>query len=198
MWKSYKKEKGSVLLVTRKRTLSDETKISGTDKTLIDFWNWGFSDLLSNSLRGIFAEFLVGSALDCLNQSRIEWDAYDLIYRGIKIEVKSAAYVQSWHTDTFSKISFNIGAKREYSYTTRKYSTEIRRHADVYIFCLLKEKDIDTIGPLDINQWEFYIVLTKVLDQRYPSQKTISLSSLSKIAKPLKYVEIKQRIDEIT
>ncbi|WHY59903.1 hypothetical protein [Cytobacillus firmus] len=184
--------------MTRKRTLSDETKISGTDKTLIDFWNWGFSDLLSNSLRGIFAEFLVGSALDCLNQSRIEWDAYDLIYRGIKIEVKSAAYVQSWHTDTFSKISFNIGAKREYSYTTRKYSTEIRRHADVYIFCLLKEKDIDTIGPLDINQWEFYIVLTKVLDQRYPSQKTISLSSLSKIAKPLKYVEIKQRIDEIT
>ncbi|MEK3854076.1 hypothetical protein [Cytobacillus sp. FSL H8-0458] len=79
--------------MSRKRTLSDETKISGTDKTLIDFWNWGFSDLLSNSLRRVFAEFLVGSALDSLNQSRIELDAYDLIYRGKKIEVKSAAYV---------------------------------------------------------------------------------------------------------
>ncbi|MEH6989358.1 hypothetical protein [Cytobacillus firmus] len=180
----------------RKRTISDETNISGTDKTLIDFWNWGFSDLLSNSLRGIFAEFLVGSALDCLNQSRIEWDAYDLIYRAKKIEVKSAAYVQSWHTDTFSKIGFSIGAKREYSYTTRKYSTEIRRHADIYIFCLLKEKDIDTLDPLNVSHWEFYIVLTKILDERFPTQKTISLSSLSKIAKPVRYGEIKPKIDE--
>ncbi|MBG9451753.1 hypothetical protein ABE67_18910 [Cytobacillus firmus] len=185
------------MLVSRKRTLSDETKICGTDKTLIDFWNWGFSDLLSNSLRGVFAEFLVGSALDCLNQKRIEWDAYDLIYRGKKIEVKSAAYVQSWHTDTFSKISFNIGAKREYSYTTRKYSTEIRRHADVYIFCLLKEQDIDTLDPLNVSHWEFYIVLTKILDERFPSQKTISLSSLSKIAKPVRYGEIKPKIEGI-
>lgn len=179
--------------MSRKRTLSDETKISGTDKTLIDFWNWGFSDLLSNSLRGIFAEFLVGSALDCLNQSRIEWDAYDLVYRGKKIEVKSAAYVQSWHTDTFSKIGFSIGAKREYSYTTRKYSTEVKRHADIYIFCLLKEKDVDTLDPLNVSHWEFYIVLTKILDERFATQKTISLSSLSKIAKPVRYGEIKTR-----
>lgn len=186
-----------MILVSRKRTLSDETKICGTDKTLIDFWSWGFSDLLSNSLRGIFAEFLVGSALDCLNQSRIEWDAYDLIYRGKKIEVKSAAYVQTWHTDTFSKIGFNIGAKREYSYTTRKYSTEIKRHADVYIFCLLKEQDIDTLDPLNVSHWEFYIVLTEILDERFPAQKTISLSALSKIAKPVRYDEIKPKIDGI-
>lgn len=190
-------KKGSVLQVSRKRTLSDETNISGTDKTLIDFWNWGFSDLLSNSLRGIFAEFLVGNALDCLNQSRIEWDAYDLIYRGKKVEVKSAAYVQSWHTDTFSKISFNIGTKREYSYTTRKYSTEIKRHADIYIFCLLKQKDIDTLDPLNVSHWEFFIVLTKTLNERFPNQKTISLSSLSKIAKPVRYGEIKTKIDEV-
>ncbi|MED1908632.1 hypothetical protein [Cytobacillus firmus] len=180
-----------------RRPLSDETKISGTDKTLIDFWNWGFSDLLSNSLRGVLAEFLVGSALDCLNQSRIEWDAYDLIYREKKIEVKSAAYIQSWHTGTFSKISFNIGAKREYSYTNMKYSTEIRRHADVYIFCLLKEQDIDTLDPLNVSHWEFYIVLTEILDERFPAQKTISLSALSKIAKPVRYGEIKPKIDEI-
>lgn len=179
-----------------RRTLSDETKISGTDKTLIDFWNWGFSDLLSNSLRGIFAEFLVGNALDCLNQPRIEWDAFDLIYRGKKIEVKSAAYVHSWHTDTFSKIGFNIGAKREYSYTTRKYSTEINRHADVYVFCLLKEKDLETLDPLNVSHWEFYIVMTKILDERFPSQKTISLSALSKIAKPDRYDELKLKVDE--
>ncbi|MFE4523762.1 hypothetical protein ACFRCQ_16880 [Cytobacillus firmus] len=181
----------------RNRILSDETKISGTDKTLIDFWNWGFSDLLSNSLRGIFAEFLVGSALDCLNQSRIEWDAYDLVYREKKIEVKSAAYVQSWHTDTFSKINFSIGEKREYSYTTRKYSTEIKRQADIYIFCLLKEKDTDTLEPLNVSHWEFYIVSTKILDERFPSQKTISLSSLSKIAMPVRYGEIKTKMDGI-
>lgn len=193
-----KNEKGRGLIMNRKRKITEDTEISGTDKTIIDFWNWGFSDLLSNSLRGIFAEFLVGSALDCLNESRVEWDTYDLVYRGKKIEVKSAAYVQSWHTDTFSKISFNIGVKREYSYTTRKYSTEMKRHADLYVFSLLKEKDVDTLDPLDMSHWEFYIVLTKELDEWFPSQKSISLSSLSKIAKPVNYAEIKLKIDGIT
>jgi hypothetical protein len=27
---------------------------------------------------------------------RVEWDPFDLLYEGAKIEIKSAAYVQRW------------------------------------------------------------------------------------------------------
>lgn len=61
----------------------------------------------------------------------------------------------------------------------------------------MKEQDIDTLDPLNVSHWEFYIVPTTILDERFPTQKTISLSSLSKIAKPVRYCEIKPKIDEI-
>ena len=32
-------------------------------QTLLDYWRWSGSDLVSNAQRGILAEFLVGSAL---------------------------------------------------------------------------------------------------------------------------------------
>ncbi|MDM5312633.1 hypothetical protein [Peribacillus frigoritolerans] len=77
------------------KPLKSETPILGTDQTILDFWQWGFSKILTNNLRGIFAEFLIGTALGCLNQLRVEWDAYDLVYKGMKIEVKSSAYIQA-------------------------------------------------------------------------------------------------------
>lgn len=41
----------------------------------------------------------------------IEWDAVDIIYKGIKIEVKSSGYLQSWNYDKLSKIRFDISKK---------------------------------------------------------------------------------------
>ncbi len=64
----------------------------------------GVSDLLSNRNRSIFAEFLVGAALGVLDKPRVEWDAFDLIYQGKKIEVKSSAYLQSWQQNSPSRI----------------------------------------------------------------------------------------------
>ena len=77
--------------------------------SVLDFWQWVASDLLDNALRGKLAEFLVGQALNCLEGKRKEWDAFDLVTAaGVKIEVKSAAYVQSWRQSAPSKISFRI------------------------------------------------------------------------------------------
>ncbi len=67
-----------------------------TDYKLLDFWRWSVSDIMSNATCGRFAEFVVGTAIG-LNPENIrdEWDAYDLeTEEGIKIEVKSAAYIQ--------------------------------------------------------------------------------------------------------
>ncbi|WP_432518043.1 hypothetical protein [Priestia aryabhattai] len=179
------------------KKLSADTKISGTNYSVVDFWSWGFSDLLMNSLRGIFAEFLVGSTLGILQSPRIEWDAYDLVYNNKKIEVKSSAYIQSWHRGKYSTISFDIGAKKTYSYDTNMYSENAVRSADIYVFCLLKEKDENIINVLNTQQWSFYIVPTEILDNLYPCQKRISLKSLGKIGTAVSYSNLRKTINKI-
>lgn len=178
----------------RNYQLSQEEKVLGTDHTIFDFWQWGFSNILTNNLRGIFAEFLVASAIGSLTQSRIEWDAYDLIFKGKKIEVKSSAYIQAWYRGKPSKISFSIGNKKEFDYETNTYSPDASRHADIYVFCLLKEQDPTIINPLDTSQWEFYIVPTKTLNEKFPQQKSLTLGSLQKVAKPILYSDMKKVI----
>ena len=64
-----------------------------TPFTLSNFWQWAFSDLVSNTLRGQFAEFIVATALGIEQDIREEWGAYDLLTEeGISIEVKSASF----------------------------------------------------------------------------------------------------------
>lgn len=59
-----------------------------------DFWRWAYSDFLSNTLRGVLAEYIVASALGCTEAPRREWHAYDLVTAGgIRVEAKSAAYL---------------------------------------------------------------------------------------------------------
>lgn len=61
--------------------------------SLVEFWQWSASDLVSNALRGILAEYIVAHALYLADAVRSEWDAYDLLLpNGIKIEVKSRNY----------------------------------------------------------------------------------------------------------
>lgn len=61
------------------------------------FWNWAFSDFLSNALRGVLAEYIIAHALDCTEKLRNQWNEYDLETKSdIKIEVKSSAYLQAW------------------------------------------------------------------------------------------------------
>src|SRR6185437_3862550 len=65
--------------------------------TLLDFLQWTASDLVSNSTRGVLAEFLVARALAVDTRVRDEWQAFDLrTATGKKIEVKADAYIQSW------------------------------------------------------------------------------------------------------
>ena len=80
------------------------------DFSLLDFWRWSASDILSNATRGRFAEFIVATATNIdITKIRDEWSAYDLeTPDGIKLEIKSAAYIQSWFQRALSKISFSI------------------------------------------------------------------------------------------
>lgn len=148
-----------------------------------DFFIWAYSDLLSNALRGVLAEFIVGSALDACTNHRDAWEAYDLVTAsGITVEVKSAAYIQSWAQKRPSRIAFSIAPARRWSANTGTYDADRRRQADVYVFALLAEKDPERIDPLDVSQWEFLVLPTRLLDQRLPNQKSVSLVALKSLA----------------
>jgi hypothetical protein len=151
--------------------------------SLVDFWRWSNSDLLSNAARGIFAEFLVAAALGIkIEKPREEWATYDLKTKeGITIEVKSAAYLQSWNQNRLSSIKFDIKKKKGSDDYGRTIEGAPQRWADVYIFCLLAHQDKGTVNPLDVSQWEFYVVATKRLNEQFPEQGSLSLKPLKDV-----------------
>lgn len=146
---------------------------------LLSFWQWSASDLVSNALRGRLAEYLVAQSLDIADGLRAEWDAYDLrTPQGFTIEVKSAAYLQTWAQKTLSAISFDIAPTRFWEATTNEYASEARRQADLYVFAVLTHRDKATLDAMDLSQWEFYLLPKAILDTRLPLQKQLSLSTL--------------------
>lgn len=114
----------------------------GSISTLIEFWQWSASNILDNTLRGVFAEFLVARSLGIHHQHRVEWEPFDLrSNEGVRIEVKSAAYVQAWEQKQFSTISFDISPTSSWDKQTKRYSETKQRRSDLYIFCLLGSPD---------------------------------------------------------
>ncbi|HEX5760453.1 MAG TPA: hypothetical protein VF121_14795 [Thermoanaerobaculia bacterium] len=134
------------------------------DFDLVSFWQWSCSDLLSNATRGVVAEFIVARALGiAASGTRHEWAAYDLeTLDGVRIEVKSAAYLQRWYQARPSQISFVVPKTRAWDPSTNRLSDQRVRQADVYVLALLEHLDKTTVNPLDLDQWVFYILPTTV------------------------------------
>ena len=84
---TFKKAEGSLLAVV----------------DILDYWSWVYSDIVGNTNRGALAEFIVARAIGSEGSVRNDWAAYDLERPSeIKVEVKSSAYLQSWHQTTIS------------------------------------------------------------------------------------------------
>ena len=153
-----------------------------------DFWSWAYSDLLNNTQRGVMAEFLVYSSLKSeypppRTQMRVNWLPFDVTSpSGRRIEVKSAAYLQSWTTDFPAQIQYDIAPKL--AWDGKSYATEAKRNCDLFVFCLYTALTRDK-SILDLDYWEFYVLPTSVLNDKIHNQKTISLSSLLKL-EPIK------------
>lgn len=163
--------------------------------SLSDFWRWSVSDILSNATRGRFAEFIVATATNIdITIVRDEWNEYDLVTPDkIKLEIKSSAYLQSWKQKKFSAISFSTKAHR-FDNITDKHNETPKRHADVYVFCLLHHENKQTVNPLDLNQWSFYVLATKELNGYTRSQHSITLKSLQKLTEPVIYTQLNREI----
>jgi hypothetical protein len=155
----------------------------GSIASAYDFWRWAYSDLVSNSTRGVLAEFIVAKALACTGAVRDPWDATDLITPGgIRIEIKTSAYLQSWAHENESRICFSIRPSRAWSADTNVISDEVRRQADVYVFCLVDHKDKKTLDLLNLRQWKFFAVAASTLNEQMPTRKTISLEAVKRFA----------------
>jgi hypothetical protein len=164
-----------------------------------EFLAWAYDDLLTNTTRGVLAEYIVATALGIGDTKRIEWDKVDLRVGRIGVdhfgvEVKSAAYVQAWKQTRPSEIAFDIAPTTGWDAEIDTYVTSPCRSAHVYVFCLLTgtERPVD---PLDVEQWEFYVLSTSVLNHQVPVQKTIRLGPLKALCRhPCTYDELSAAI----
>lgn len=139
--------------------MDENTPIPGLpDQIVLDFWKWGFSDINTNIVRGIYAEFLIGHALGLISDKRNAWSDFDFLYRGVKIEVKSSGYLQSWDNEELSKILFSIKTKK----------------ANLHIFSIYQDVDRLSANVLDVSRWRFFIYPTRLL----ADQDSIHLGAL--------------------
>lgn len=168
----------------------------GVKKILYDFWAWAFSDLVGNTERGKLAEFIVAMAVGSTDGISGSWESYDLLTPdGIRIEVKTSAYLQSWAQKELSQIRFGIRPTHAWNSEENIYADSLQRQADVYVFCVLKHKEQETLNPLDLDQWEFYTLSTEVLNRGANHQKTISLYRVASLgASKSNFVGLSQAI----
>jgi hypothetical protein len=167
------------------RLTGDEVfSLSGSPQgvSVLQFWQWTASDLASSTLRGHLAEFLVATALDAVDEVRIEWDACDIhTAAGLRLEVKCSAYVQTWAQLAQTRISFDIAPRASWDSVTNEYLTTVERHSDLYVFCVQTCTDPRAFDSLNLDQWRFYVLPTRVLDSSLGAQKTLALGRLTEL-----------------
>ena len=188
-------------LEIQRKNGSEPFMFQGTDAgfDLLGFWQWSVSDLVSNATRGVLAEFIVAQALGIAGGSRNEWDAFDLTSRsGLKIEVKSAAYVQSWYQRNLSPIIFRVGPRRGWDPKTNILEVQSKWQADVYVFALFAIQEKACANPMNLEQWEFYVLPVSTLENRKRSQYSITLRSLQALCPvPVRFIALREKIEGV-
>lgn len=173
-----------------------QVKDESLDFTVGDFWQWAYSDLQQNNIRGILAEFIVAKALNIPLGIRHTWDDYDLkTPDGVKIEIKSGAYLQSWQQKELSKIIFTGLCGQVWDHKEGSRSGAAQYRANIYIFAVQKTKTHDEYNPLDFNQWEFYVLPKRELEKR--GTKSMSLTTISKLTEPVFFNDLRSKIETV-
>lgn len=160
--------------------------------SVLDYWVWAHSNMLDNAERGIFAEFIVSKAVNSKLEVRENWAKYDVVSEeGITIEVKTSAYIQTWGQNNLSTIRFGIEETQGYDKETNIYENEKKRQAQVYVFCVHNVEVQEEVDILDMSQWDFYVLSSKILNDKYKHGKSIGLNPLIKLgAKKCSFDEI--------
>lgn len=168
---------------------------------MLDFWSWAFSDLRQNNVRGHLAEYIVSLALDVPLTVRSSWDDYDLlvpagtIARGsVRLQIKSAAYLQAWGQRRLTAITFAGLRKRPFPWSADQGFVLGKTRcpkADVFVFAIETARRHDDYDPLEINQWAF-----RVLPPHRITQDTLSLDKLSKLASEVTFEGLAEAVSQ--
>lgn len=148
----------------------------------VDFWEWNGTNCLDGSIRGSIAEFVVMKALG-IQHDRRTWAAYDIDYQGYCIEVKSTSLFTRKHGQDVrqyvgnQRLTFSIEPK--HIHQVGGEWTSRNRNSDLYVFALLTSLDAALL-----DAWDFYAVPTSSLDDMFPEQKTISITSIENAGFP--------------
>lgn len=136
-----------------------DRRLAGTDLRLVDFWTWAYSDIAVNTVRPILVEFLVADALGDTRPVRTEWANFDIeTPDGIRVEVKSSAYLQRWPQRRLSMIRFDRLAGRFVDPQTQELADAPTVRADVFVFAVQTATDPARYDAFDVAQWDFYVV----------------------------------------
>ena len=187
-----------------KLTGSEQFKNVGQKKfSVLEFWQYGFSSLNSNVLRGALAEFIVENALkDNMEiEVRSPWGDYDVLYKGKKIEVKCCSYIQDWDQTKLSTIQWSgLKAKELYYSEAVTKLSELNKlvdyKSDIYVLALFKHQDHATLDILDMDQWCFYVLSKEKLREISKDRSSVSLVLLKKSnIEPVSFEDIQNAIE---
>ena len=170
-------------------------------------WQYAFSNLNSNVLRGELAEFLVEMALSDNGEVglRNPWGDYDVITKkGTKIEVKCCSYIQDWDQNKLTRIMFaGLKARELYWSEAVKPYSEIQRinkeyKSDIYVFALFKHQATETLDILDLDQWCFFVLSKDEVARISKNGNSVSLYNLEKNnINPVSFGELKTEIEKL-
>ena len=152
-----------------------------------------------------------------------EWEYVDIhMQNGTKIEVKSASLIQPPKKE-LTRPSFDIKIREKVWINERENTTsEIqqlakrenaqwlqekgggwliseppKRWADCFVFCVENSRDLDAYNPLDISQWDFYVLATHTINTLFGNQKSVSLNRFIREGfMPVTFVALKAEIDK--
>jgi len=165
-------------------------------RTVNEFWQWAYSDLMQNVERAVLAEYIVATLLGVDKELRIPWVAYDLkLPNGKAVEVKTMALLQAWYQKELSNPRVVIKPTRKWDPETNIMEDTPKFHSDLYVICFFTADNHDTADPLNLAQWEFYVLTKKQIKHFWKERKSISLEILrEKSVKPVTAFELRDEI----
>ena len=167
-----------------------------TGLNMLDFWQWHYSDVYS--LHDMIAEYIVARAMGCEEPYNSgSWTLYDISYRGMRIEVKETSYYHSWQSDEEPKSNQRrFGITKAYS-IYKDNESEFARQNDIYVFCLNTGETREGSNPLNLENWEFYVIPTSTINKECGDSKTVGLSKVRKLTEMTDYSQLREKIDII-
>ncbi|MCW3789271.1 hypothetical protein [Plebeiibacterium sediminum] len=97
----------------------------------------------------------------------------------------------------FKLIKYAIDISLGWIAETNEFDGKIDRQADVYVFCLHTEKNINLDpNPLSSENWLFYVVPTALINEKLKDQKSVRISTIESVlnSKKTSYEDLRSEV----